>query len=278
MPKVSIVIPTFNRAESLKKTLNSILAQTYRDYEVIIVANGSTDNTQEVVTEFKDPRLKYVFQDGSGSPASPRNTGIKITVGRFIAFCDDDDLWLPEKLAKQVRFLQDNKQYNICYTRMKRFNKQTEWINPDEGSEDSANSRSLLYKNTIPLSSVILRKEVFENNESFDEAKSIAGSEDYECFLRLSKNNKLFCIQEYLTLYSSEDGRFSASGSNNALVTNFAYISRLCHVYIAVVRKDYFKWYNVIVPFLANFFLIVKIIAYELLVLVKKKFTLGETA
>lgn len=103
--EVSIIIPTYNRASSLKRTLISIINQTYTDYEVIIVSNGSTDNTKDIVDQFQDERLKYIFQKGSGSPASPRNTGIKSSKGDYIAFCDDDDLWLPEKLEKQIAFL-----------------------------------------------------------------------------------------------------------------------------------------------------------------------------
>lgn len=263
--EVSIIIPTYNRASSLKRTLISIINQTYTDYEVIIVSNGSTDNTKDIVDQFQDERLKYIFQKGSGSPASPRNTGIKSSKGDYIAFCDDDDLWLPEKLEKQIAFLKKNANYGICYTRMRRFNEELEWINPDDETIESTNSQRLLYRNTVPLSSIIIRKSVFKNGEYFDEDKKIFGSEDYELLLRLSKKTNFFCLSEYLLLYYSGCGRFSNSTSKNSFKINLLYLSRLYHVYRKVVAKDLFRWHEVFNPFCINFFVVLKIILYNFL-------------
>lgn len=273
MPEVSIIIPTFNRPKLLEKTLRAILAQTYTDYEVIIVSNGSADNVAEevVINQFQDKRLKYIFQKGSGSPASPRNTGIKASLGNFIAFCDDDDIWLPEKLEKQIDFLIKNAEYNMCYTKMKRFDENTTWINPDEETVDSVNSQKLLRRNTIPLSSIVMRKKILENNECFDEDKKIFSSEDYELTLRLSKKNKFFCIQEYLLLYYSGSARFSNGEFNNSFRKNLWFLSRLFHVYKKVVRKGFFKWHEVVYPFFFHTFFCVKLVLYELYVYCKSR-------
>lgn len=254
MPEVSVIIPTFNRSNLLKKTLRSILNQTYTDYEIVIISNGSTDGTEEVVKSYKDQRIKFIFQNGSGSPASPRNRGIKVAQGKYIAFCDDDDLWLPEKLEKQISFLNGNLNHGLCYTKMKRFDDEKEWVDLKEETNHQINSINLLYKNTIPLSSVVIRKEILENIELFDEDQKISGAEDYELILRLSKITKLFCIQEYLLLYYSGTGRFSDCVSLDSMRTNTKYIIRIYNVYLKVTRKKYFRLHEVICPFFANFF------------------------
>lgn len=263
MPEVSIIIPTFNRANFLKIAINSVLNQTYSDYEIIVVSNGSTDNSEMVVEKFQDPRIKFIKQEASGSPASPRNHGIRISKGNYIAFCDDDDIWLPEKLEQQMEFLTNNLQFGVCYTKMKRFNEQREWINYQEETIDLIDSKSLLYKNTVPLSSTIVRKNILEDFEWFDEAKEIAGAEDYELMLRLSKKTSMFCMQKYLILYYSGDARFSNTDSS-IIKTNIKYLKRLFGVYKIVVGKKYFKWREVLCPFLKNIFQCLKIILYSL--------------
>ena len=109
-PKVSIIIPTYNRAKLLSRAIKSVLDQTFKDFELIIVDDGSTDNTKGVVEEFqkKDSRIKYIWQENSGAPAKPKNTGIRQARGEYVAFLDDDDEWFPKKLEKQIELFEDN--------------------------------------------------------------------------------------------------------------------------------------------------------------------------
>ncbi len=102
-PLVSIVVPTYNRAGNITKTVDSILDQTYKNIELIIVDDGSTDNTQDVLKSYAD-RIQYIYQDNAG-PSAARNKGIQEAQGEFIAFLDSDDLWKPEKIEKQVELL-----------------------------------------------------------------------------------------------------------------------------------------------------------------------------
>ena len=109
-PLVSVIVSTHNRADLLCETLDSILSQTYENFELIVVDDGSTDNTEEVVKRHSAGRINYLKIDNWGGPARPRNIGIEKAKGKYIAFCDDDDIWLPKKLEKQINYIVNMKQ------------------------------------------------------------------------------------------------------------------------------------------------------------------------
>lgn len=272
MPKVSIIVPTFNRPSSLKKTLESIQQQTFNDYEVLIISNGGVDNSKEIVESFNDSRFFYFYQEGTGSPASPRNNGIRRSKGSFLAFCDDDDLWLPNKLKLQIDFLEDNPEYAACCTYIKRFNDDSEWINQDEKSKNPITTLNLLYKNTVPLSSLFLRKKIFEKIEPFNEDKNIFGSEDYELVLRLSIVSKIFCIEKYLVLYNSGNFRLSNVTSQSSLKRYWSFIIRIFYVYKILITKGFLRWDSVIFPLCRNIFNCIKYIAYDTIKYLSRKF------
>jgi len=114
-PLVSVVVSTHNRAELVGETIRSVLGQSYDHFEVIVVDDGSNDNTQEVVNSFNDPRIVYVYTENWGGPARPRNIGIRKAKGEYIAFCDDDDIWHPDKLDCQLRAF-GNGSFGLCFT------------------------------------------------------------------------------------------------------------------------------------------------------------------
>src|SRR3989442_437688 len=102
MSKVSVIIPTYNRAEFLGLALTSVLNQTFQDFEILIIDDNSQDSTQEVVTNFGDERIKYIRHDVNKRVAAARNTGVANSNGEYIAFLDDDDEWFPDKLQIQL--------------------------------------------------------------------------------------------------------------------------------------------------------------------------------
>lgn len=117
--KVSIITSTYNNAHFISQAIESVLAQTYDNWEMIIVDDGSSDGTEDVVKRFKDSRIHYFSLKHSGTPAISRNIGIRHSSGEFIAFLDADDLWPPQKLEKQVAFLRSKlylfeKEYCLC--------------------------------------------------------------------------------------------------------------------------------------------------------------------
>ena len=104
MKEFSVVLTTYLHGKYIHAAIESVLEQTFKDYELIIVDDESPDNTEEEVTKLNDNRIKYIRQSHSGLPAKTRNTGIRIATGRFIAFLDGDDIWYPEKLYKCYDF------------------------------------------------------------------------------------------------------------------------------------------------------------------------------
>jgi glycosyltransferase involved in cell wall biosynthesis len=114
MPKVTVVIPTYNSAHFLDEAIQSVLAQTFTDFEVVVVDDGSTDNTKVVVDSFKDPRIKYVYQQNQGPPGA-RNKGVELSMGEYIFFLDSDDSLLEHALVKSVEVLDSHLEAGISY-------------------------------------------------------------------------------------------------------------------------------------------------------------------
>lgn len=203
-PLVSVIVATFNRADLINETLDSILNQTYENIELIIVDDGSTDNTKEVIVRYLDNRIKYIKTDNWGGPAKPRNIGIKKAKGEYIAFCDDDDLWLPQKLKKQIKIL-DNSSYGMVFTMQKQFGATSIFSNyygiGPLPFRVRTTSDALLNKNCIPLSSVVIKKEILNRIGFFNEKKSYIAIEDNDLWIRASKTTKIDFIPEVLVLH-----------------------------------------------------------------------------
>ena len=111
---VSIITPAYNTAECIGKTIQSVLAQTYSNWELLIVDDCSTDNTREIIESFGDPRIRYLKNEKNSGAAISRNYGLREAKGKWIAFIDSDDLWAPEKLEKQIRFMKENNYAFTC--------------------------------------------------------------------------------------------------------------------------------------------------------------------
>ena len=108
MPAVSVIIPTYNRAEFLRLAITSVLNQTFQDFEIIVVDDASEDHTHEVMNNLNDKRIKYIRHEVNKRVSAARNTGVLHSSGDYIAFLDDDDEWLPSKLQRQVALLEDS--------------------------------------------------------------------------------------------------------------------------------------------------------------------------
>lgn len=204
---ISVILPTYNRAHILKRSVESVLAQTYKNFELIIVDDGSTDNTKELVNSFSDPRLRYIKHEKNLGLAASRNTGIKEARGKLIANQDSDDIWFPQKLEKEIAAFRDaDADVGIVYSRLKKeFSKdKIELIPSDKQKPKQGNlHKALLEKNFITMQSALARKKCFEE-EMFD--KSLPALQDWDLWIRISKKWKFKYIPEVLChAFVSED-------------------------------------------------------------------------
>lgn len=189
-PLISIVIPSYNSVKLLPKTLDSVWAQTYTNYEVIVVDDGSTDGTADFMASQKDPRIQYVrLNTKSGGPAHPRNVGMQKAKGEYICFLDSDDLWRPEKLEVQLRKMTE-KQLDFSSTRRLVFTDESEIKAVSAKPDRDLRYCSLLRKNVIFTSSVMVRRQNLEKFQ-FNTAAPRIAVEDYEMWLSLLQSGTL---------------------------------------------------------------------------------------
>lgn len=213
MPQVSVVIPAYNAMKFLPATISSVLAQTYRDFEVLVINDGSSDNTAEWVTEQqqKDQRIKLISQENKGL-AGARNTGIKNASAEYIAFLDADDLWDQTKLAKQVTCLAQNSQAGLVYNWVALIDEDgivTGRLFKSNASGDIW--QELTQTNFVGCGSVaMVHRCCFQKCGLFDEN---LGSyvEDWDMWLRIASDYNFAVIPEALVYYRQH----SASASKN---------------------------------------------------------------
>ncbi|MCM8775444.1 MAG: glycosyltransferase [Candidatus Omnitrophica bacterium] len=199
MTRVSIIIPTYNRKHLVSDAIESVLAQTYKDYEIIVVDDGSTDGTEEMIRSKYGDRLHYIRQTNQGISAA-RNAGIRSAKGDFIAFLDSDDMWLPEKLEKQITYLDQHSNLGFLCTRFKAYsihNKDAVRFGPEGFSTKFA--ELLMSDNFIPTSTVMVRRAVLDDVGLFD--PDIPTYEDFDLWLRIAKKYPFDCLQDILTIY-----------------------------------------------------------------------------
>ena len=201
-PLVTVIVPTYNRAGIIGETIGSILGQTYREIELLVVADGCTDDTPGVVASFNDPRARLMSQPGSGGPAAPRNAAAAVAKGKYIAFCDDDDLWEPRKLELQIALMERERDLALTYTKGVNFGAQGEL--PRQALPiwpAREHFRALLYGNFIVNTSVVVRREVLLAMGRFDESVAMRGSEDYQMWLRIARRHRIAGVDEPLYRY-----------------------------------------------------------------------------
>ena len=201
-PLVSVIIPTHNRAKLVGEAIHSVLKQTYRNFEVIVVDDGSSDNTREIIQDFakKDLRIKYIWQEHSGTPAVTRNTGIKASIGELIAFLDSDDVWFPKKLEKQTKAFQRNPEMLVIASNSVYFSKEKKIIPTILFlNEVKLSFRNILRMNPLSISDVLIKREIFDNIGYFNE--KLVKMVDYEFWLRLlyQKDLSILIIKDILS-------------------------------------------------------------------------------
>ncbi len=195
---VSVVIATFNTQKYVGRAIRSVLQQTYGNIELIVVDDGSTDNTRELVKEFEqDDRFKYVYQENRGQ-AEARNHGVRLARGEFVAFNDADDFWYPQKLEKQMPLFGNSNDVGLVYSGRNYMDKHGEPLpKPKSVQYRGARLSSLLFEsNFVPCNTCVVRRGAFERIGGFN--KNAQPSEDWDLWLRLSVDYAFDYVSEPL--------------------------------------------------------------------------------
>ncbi len=198
MPRVSVIIPTYNRAALVQEAVASVLAQTYRNFELLVVDDGSTDGTRETLAPFAG-EIKVLSLPGRRGVSAARNAGIAAARGEWLAFLDSDDLWLPEKLARQMAFMAAQPQLLLSQT-------EESWVrrglrvNPPRTHKKEGGCIFLrsLERCLVSPSAVVLHRRLFEAHGGFD--ASLPAAEDYDLWLRLSWRYEVGLLPEPLVI------------------------------------------------------------------------------
>ncbi|MCT7982836.1 glycosyltransferase [Laspinema sp. A4] len=210
MPTISVIIPAYNAEKTIQETIESVLKQTFQDFELIIINDGSTDATLEIISSIKDSRIQVFSFPNSGAQKS-RNRGIEQAVGEYVAFIDADDLWTPDKLERQLKALEENPEAGVAYS-------WTDYI--DESGNCLPGGHHFKFTNQVyerlllgdfigSGSNPLIRKEAFSQVGNFDE--SLLGGQDWEMWLRLASKYQFTVVTATQVLYRQSAHSWSAN-------------------------------------------------------------------
>jgi teichuronic acid biosynthesis glycosyltransferase TuaG len=221
-PLVSIITPMFNAEQFITLTIQSVQKQTLSNWEMLIIDDCSTDQSREIVREIckNDSRVNLIERtNNAGGPATPRNDAMRQAKGKYLAFLDADDLWLPEKLEKQTNFMEQDSQVFLSYTMFTTTEQHGNYCIPSDNYyllEDETTFRQLLLRgNMVPILTVLMKNQ-YDLNLCFDEAPGIISCEDLDFWLQLAYAEKKFAfLDATLSTYRIHDANISSSMVNS---------------------------------------------------------------
>ncbi|MBD2513924.1 glycosyltransferase [Nostoc sp. FACHB-973] len=210
-PAVSVIIPTYQRGHLVSQAINSVLAQTYKDYEIIVINDGSQDNTQQVLAQFSDRHCITTIHQANQGVSAARNAGIRSARGKYIAFLDDDDLWEPQKLEKQISVLDSNPYLGLIYSDSVSFSAQKGLSKRSYNAAFPTPNLQVVFTlfryNYIPMPTVVVRQDCLEQVGLFDE--TVIPCEDYDLWLRLIEHFPIYFLNEPLARYRKSSNSLS---------------------------------------------------------------------
>jgi len=242
--KFSVIIPAYNREQELPKCIESVLEQTYSNFELIVVDNGSTDNTKQVVQDYinQDNRIKYFWQENSGSPAGSRNTGIQKSLEEWVAFLDSDDYWYKNKLEMVAKIIEGNENVlAVSHYEDKIIDEKYHSILEHGNRLKGENTYlDLLFNgNNLSTSAMTVKRDKLLKVGFFDTRKDYFAVEDYDMWMKLSKVGKFAYIKEVLGVFNVTDTNMSG---NVELINNNLKTLVLNHIdMIDIKNKDKLK-------------------------------------
>ena len=220
-PIVSVIIPTYNRENLVSQAIQSVLNQTYRDFEVIVVDDASIDNTQKIVNNFNDSRIRYICHKQNAGVSVARNTGIATARGEYIAFLDSDDEWFCDKLAKQMRLFQESSpEVGLIYSWCRIVSDRTKVKSIRSPGYRGFLRENLIYANLIGTpSTVIAKREAFDKGVRFD--PSLRCCEDWDVWLQLAKHYHFDFVAEPLVQYREHDEANRGSTNSKSIIEGY---------------------------------------------------------
>ncbi len=243
MRKVDVIIPTYNRESFLRKAIASVLNQTFADVTIIVVDDGGEDTTRHVVEGFKEERIKYIRNKMNMGEGRVRNIGVLNSTANYIAFLDDDDEWLPEKLELQLDLLEERSpKVGGVYTGVTAIQNPGGAILYNRIPEKRGDIyHEMIRENVVGTSStVLLRRECFERVGLFDE--SIPYGLDYDMWIRISKDFHFECIEKSLVNYHVHKGQLT--NDTKKLIAGEEAMLRKYESFFALDRRSYSKRYS----------------------------------
>lgn len=231
-PAISIIIPTYNRAAFIGEAIDSVLRQTFGDFELIVINDGSTDETEEIVGRFEDNRLTFIQQENAGRSAA-RNRAIAMARGKYIAFLDSDDTYLRDKLERQVNFMEAHPEIGMIYTSAKCIDAEgrilTNHVYVASVSGQIYRQVAFFRPVTITLPTVMLRREVLDNVGGFDE--KMERFEDTDLWRRISKRYQVGALNYPTCLLRTHD-------DNTLRTQNPLKITNAIEYYVAKIFRE----------------------------------------
>ncbi len=210
MPNISVIIPAYNAENTIARTIESVQKQTFSDFELIVINDGSTDRTAEIVQNIEDIRLK-LFSYENGGLSVARNRGIQNASGNYLAFIDADDLWTKDKLEKQLAALEANPDAGVAYSLTCYIDEQDNLLYRCNSISFEGNvlKQLLLTNFLINGSNPLIRQQAIKSIGNFD--PSLKSSEDWDYYLRLAANYSFVCVPKYQILYRKSSANMSSN-------------------------------------------------------------------
>lgn len=221
---VSIITPTYNRAGFIGEAIKSVLAQSYPHFELIVVDDGSVDDTRAIIEAFGDERIRYFYQENQGQSVA-RNLGLGEASGAFICFLDSDNVWFPDKLEKSLEVLQARPEVDIVYGDCVTIDEQGREISRKNMRRHSGRIAHLMLKdNFVSMNTTMTRRRCFDEMGGFSGRRRVA--DDYDLWLKFSARYQFCYIPEYMAYYRVMDDQISSDKvnrfrTNEAIVRDF---------------------------------------------------------
>jgi glycosyltransferase involved in cell wall biosynthesis len=241
-PVVSFVVPLLNGVTYLREAVDSLLGQTFHDFEIIVVDDGSTDGSIELLAGISDARLRLVQNSPSRGLAGSLNQGIALARGSYIARMDADDVSLPERLSVQIKFLEAHPEVAVCGTWAKHIDASGAEFGPRRTPVGKEMASEFWKPSPMIHPSVVARRTVLQ---AFPYDEALRGAEDYDLWLRLRKQFALENIPEFLLLYRIHDRCATLTGADRELHTTYDIFRRHCtdrisyEEFCSIIREDF---------------------------------------